>query len=110
MSAFPQGPIYQKGTSRKNRITPESTAYKAFVASLPCAVCGRMPVEVAHCGTRGLGQKGSDFETLPLCTEHHRTGPSAAHHLGKRFFEFHGIDREALIKRLQSVYELQKGK
>ncbi len=29
-------------------------------------------VEVDHAGRRGMGQKCSDFETIPLCSKHHR--------------------------------------
>jgi len=50
----------------------------AFVASLPCMVCGANEVQVAHyCGMsghklgRGMGKKAHDLMTIPLCREHH---------------------------------------
>jgi len=55
------------------------------------------PTEAAHVGLRGLRQKCSDRETLPLCAEHHRTGPDSHHVLGKRFWEHHGIDRDIWV-------------
>lgn len=76
----------------------------AWIASLPCAVCGRQPVEVAHVGTRGFGQKCSDLETAPLCIAHHREGRESHHRLGKCFWDFHRIDRAELSARLQRAY------
>lgn len=64
------------------------------------------PTEAAHVGARGLGQKCSDRETLPLCgIEHHRIGPYSHHKLGKRFAEFHNIDIPVLIAQYQESYE-----
>jgi hypothetical protein len=45
-----------------------------FVASHPCAVCGRSPAQahhVRHAQSRGLGLKVSDEFTVPLCATHH---------------------------------------
>lgn len=64
--------------------------------------------EAAHVGARGLSQKCSDRETIPLCALHHREGPESHHKLGKRFWAHHGIDRDALIKRLQEAYDAQR--
>lgn len=80
----------------------------AFVASLPCAVCGSRPVEVAHVGVRGLMQRSSDLETIPLCANHHRTGKEAQHVLGKYFWAHHGIDREVTIKSTQYQWSENK--
>jgi hypothetical protein len=49
-------------------------AHLARVRALPCLIgfgCeGR--VEADHVGYRGVGEKSSDHETIPLCTRHHR--------------------------------------
>lgn len=55
------------------------------VKRLPCCAPGAPrscegQVEADHAGTRGLGQKCSDRQTIPLCSRHHRdrhglTGP-----------------------------------
>lgn len=67
------------------------------------------PTEAAHIGTRGLGQKCSDRETLPLCgVEHHRIGAYSHHKLGKRFAEFHGIDIGAAVAQYNEAYERSK--
>ena len=45
-----------------------------FVASHPCAICGRSPSHahhVRHAQSRGLGLKVSDEFTVPLCATHH---------------------------------------
>ena len=100
-------------------------AYLDFIRQCGCVVCcggrvrypitnpGGWPatnVEAAHVGERGLGQKCSDRETIPLCARHHRTGPQAHHVMGKRFFEHHGLDREKLLAELNSLYEREYGK
>jgi hypothetical protein len=45
-----------------------------FVASHPCAICGRSPSHahhVRHAQSRGLSLKVSDEFTVPLCATHH---------------------------------------
>lgn len=89
--------------------------YMAFIASLACLVCslpGKGPqqyrTEVAHVGDRGLMQKCSDRETLPLCTMHHTLAPESQHRAGKKFWWLWGIDRDAEIARLNALYEQEK--
>jgi hypothetical protein len=46
-----------------------------FVASQPCLVCGRSPVDAHHLRftqPRAMGRKVSDEFTVPLCRAHHR--------------------------------------
>ena len=96
--------------------------YRAFVRTFPCVACfgGLMAdedfgpleavlqgsrTECAHVGLRGLSQRCSDRETLPLCrAEHHQHGPESHHKLGKRFWAFHGLDRPALIAEANQRY------
>jgi hypothetical protein len=85
--------------------------YLEWLHSLPCVVCERLGLtqksrtEAAHTGVRGLRQKASDLEAIPLCgVEHHRLGRHSHHVLGKRFFEYHGIDRDALVRSLQQQF------
>lgn len=88
--------------------------YLQFIASLPCVVCvawesdQRTRTTVAHVGDRGLSQKCSDRETLPLCVDHHQEGKNAHHRMGKNFWPHHGLDRDALIKLFQERYEQEK--
>jgi hypothetical protein len=46
-----------------------------YVATQPCAICGRTPSHahhLRHAQPRGLGLKVSDEFTVPLCAIHHR--------------------------------------
>ncbi len=95
----------------------KDAAYLDFIRSLPCAVCVRLAeapggykpqpsqTEAAHVGTRGLRQKCSDYEVLPLCVFHHRTGPEAHHVLGKNFWAHHGMDKEKLVLGYRMAFE-----
>lgn len=92
------------GPHRRGLVVDE--AYLRFIRKLPCLVCGRLKyVEAAHVGMRGLGQKCSDRECLPLCSWHHIHGPESHHVLGRKFFEFHKLDRLKLIADLNEMYE-----
>jgi hypothetical protein len=49
--------------------------HRKFVASQPCLVCGRSPVDPHHlrfAQPRALGRKVSDEFTVPVCRVHHR--------------------------------------
>jgi hypothetical protein len=100
--------------------------FRRFVRTFACVACFREllretdilrwwqlsiinPTECAHVGRRGLGQKCSDHECLPLCRKHHRTGPTSHHVLGKRFWAYHGLDRVGLIMQLQGIYQRDRG-
>lgn len=101
-------------------------AYKAWIASLPCAICAllaglveknhgiyfidqKSKTEVAHVGDRGLSQKCDDSETIPLCMEHHREGRYSHHKLGKGFFAYWKLDRGELVRTLNEQYERSGG-
>jgi DNA recombination protein Rad52 len=48
----------------------------AFVATLPCLICGRAPSQAHHLRfiqPRALGRKASDEWVVPLCNLHHRS-------------------------------------
>jgi hypothetical protein len=54
-------------------------AHLKFVASQPCLVCGRSPVDAHHLRftqPRAMGRKVSDEFTVPLCRTHHRDNHS----------------------------------
>jgi|SRR5208337_183137 len=79
-------------------------AYLAFIRSLPCAVCFRTRnVEAAHVGRRGMGQKSSDRETIPLCSLHHRE----QHRIGLRqFSRDYELDIPELVRQLNEKPQL----
>lgn len=107
-------PIIRTALKRKPRrfvVSAGVLAYWEWISEQPCAVCAmwegfqRDKTEVAHVGLRGLAQKCNPWEVIPLCQWHHgREFPQSVHVLGKRFWEFHGLDRYALIRRFKTQY------
>lgn len=81
--------------------------YLAWIRTFPCCVpaCNVRRSEAHHAGVRGLGQKADDRTAIPLCAHHHRTGRDSAHVRGKRFWNYHGIDRGNLIAGLNHEFE-----
>jgi hypothetical protein len=73
-----------------------SEAYKTFVRSLPCVICGSLPCDPHHIESMGMGIKCNDTRTISLCRRHH----SEIHAIGKKSFcEQYRIDlwRQAFI-------------
>lgn len=97
--------------SATKRKAGKDPAYLSYIRSLPCCVCVALGAsqtsltESAHVGPRGLSQKSSDRETLPLCCSHHREGQFCQHALGRFFFQHYDLDREFLLKMYQSNYD-----
>ncbi len=100
----------------KRRGPLKDAKYLAWIRLHGCTLwptlgCHWQPVEAAHVGDRGLGQKCSDREAIPLCGAHHRTGRESHHELGKRFWGYHGLDKDKIITELNRAYaEETKGR
>ena len=82
-----------------------SKAHLSFIRSLPCVVSGRIwGVEAAHVGPHGMGQKASDFDTIPLNSlwhyEQHRVGL-------KQFSRTYDLDIPELLKMLTEKPRVQ---
>lgn len=67
-------------TPRGREPRAKSLSHLAFIRSLPCVLCGILPVDPAHLragnplyGKRpvGAGEKPDDIWTTPLCRKHH---------------------------------------
>jgi hypothetical protein len=76
-------------------------AHLAFVASQPCILCGKRPVDPHHirfAQKQSLGRKVSDEFTVPLCRSHHR----ALHRSGTEYlwWENVGIDPLQAARKL----------
>ncbi len=103
--------LKRPGPPRRGRVHDKS--YLAWIRTLPCLICDHyrceqiMHTEAAHVGDRGLGQKCSDFATVPLCGDHHRRLSTSHHALGKEFWAFHRLDRAEIIGRLVVRYPEQ---
>lgn len=84
--------------------TKAEKVHRNAVAALGCIVCRNMgfddsPAELHHIrATAGMGQRSGEFEVIPLCPTHHRTGGYGhAVHAGRVMFEAnHGTERELL--------------
>lgn len=86
--------------------TPRSKAYKRYIESLDCLVCGAHPVIACHTGLPGEGRKGqkvSDFRMIPLCNPHHRE----QHEGFETFAETHSLDYPRIIIRLMESYIME---
>jgi len=69
------------GRSRSEKFAYEygSKARVAFVAGLPCAVCGANPCHNHHVRADGMGRKGPRTAIVPLCGSCH----NRIHSIGK---------------------------
>jgi hypothetical protein len=103
-----------KSTSKRiiGRRAVRDKDYLKWVHDLPCIVCQlhklkqESRTEAAHVGVRGLGQKCSDREAIPLCgTGHHREGKYSQHRMGIGFWNHWGLDRRFLIERFNRIYD-----
>lgn len=83
--------------------------YREWLKRQPCVVCGRTPCDPAHVGLRGLGMRCPDREAISLCAGHHRRDgwPDSQHRLGRRFFEYHGLNRNEIIAELNRRYDAE---
>ena len=89
-----------KGKSIKRFRHRRNPAYVAFVRTMPCLVCWRMPAEAAHVRSRGAG--GNDVgNVVPLCHEHHME----QHTIGIRSFEQrHHVELAVVASALEQVW------
>lgn len=120
---LPTMPVTQKGVRRRPRVMPEAPGQRqprerdkkhlAFIACLPCVICGTMPVHAAHVRfgdperdkpSTGMQEKPADKWAVPLCPPHHLDGPDAQHRSNEReWWARHGIDVIALCERLSEI-------
>jgi ERF superfamily len=85
-------------------------AHLAFVASQPCILCARRPVDPHHvrfAQAGALGRKVSDEFTVPLCRTHHR----ALHRSGSEYlwWESVGIDPLKVARKLWKRTLVERG-
>lgn len=81
----------KRSSSRAEKI------WMSRVAELGCIVCGQ-PAEIHHIGNGTMGKRASNFEVIPLCHLHHRTGGhGVAVHAGRKTWEsIYGTERDLL--------------
>jgi len=71
----------------------KSRAYRQYISTIPCLICGNPEVQVHHLlrtGEHGIGKKSGDEWCVPLCVRHH----DQLHRNGDEviFFGLHGFD------------------
>jgi hypothetical protein len=98
--------------SATKKRTGRDKAYLEWLHTLPC-IAGpsscRGLIEAAHVGVRGLSQKAPDREALPVCSRHHRESICSLHFMGKKFWAFHGLDKNKLIAEYQARFDAEQG-
>ena len=88
--------------------------HMAKVAAIGCIACKQLgyddtPAELHHIrSTAGAGQRANNYEVIPLCPWHHRTGGHGhAIHAGQAAFEKKfGTEEDLLAKVLEAVNAL----
>ena len=82
-----------------------SEAYKRWIRRFPCVVCSTYHnIEAAHTGDHGTSTKATDFNCLPMCPEHHRTG-KYAYHKGRADWEaMHGKNVNELVEYFRGMW------
>ena len=97
-------PPRRRNPARRNREWTRayhSDERVAFVAALPCVVCGYGPCENAHWKGGGAGRKADASAILPLCKLHH----AEQHQLGvSTFGGRHGLDLAALAAETERAF------
>ncbi len=86
-------------------MTIDAQLHLSRVVGLGCWICQRA-AEAHHIRDgQGAGRKASDFETIPLCPDHHRTGGwGVAFHAGAEEWERrYGRQRDILISVQQAL-------
>jgi len=78
------------------------------VAGMGCIACvnsgfGETEAEIHHISNGTMGKRASNFEVIPLCHAHHRTGGyGIAVHSGRKAWESeHGTEQELLIQTME---------
>jgi len=79
--------------------------YLNWLKLLRCIVCLAAGCDPCHVGPiRGMRQKCSDYEAVPMCRTHH----DEQHRLQKTFWAKYGLDRDAIIASLNARYKAER--
>lgn len=89
--------------------TLKEKKYLGRLVSLGCILCKRLgyedtPSEVHHIRTgTGGGRRANNYNTLPLCVQHHR-GNEGIHGLGvKGFAKHYGVTELELLEEVRAL-------
>ena len=95
--------ILEKPHTERNR------KYLDWICTLPCTVCGGRaePHHEGEEGNGGMGMKCSDYDTVPLCRDHHQY----RHLVGRKsFWDFWEREPKFIIKILNAKWKQQNEK
>lgn len=96
----------------KRSRTKAEREHLSRVAELGCWACRKdgnygTPAEIHHIRDgMGMAQRASDFETIPLCPAHHRTGERGTLSVQNHYQQFqnrYGSERQLLIEVLAEL-------
>lgn len=91
--------------------TKAEREHMSRVASAGCIVCGvfygvESPAEIHHIGNGTMGKRASNYEVIPLCHAHHRTGGhGVAVHAGRKAFETNYTTEQELLEMTQEAID-----
>ena len=108
-SPNPPSPIDKSQLTLSEPRRFRNKAHLNFVASQPCLVCGRRPVEAHHLTytqPKAMGRKVSDEFAVPLCAGHHRE----LHNYGdeRKWWEKRRIDSTEAARDLWEITRSRK--
>lgn len=111
MSPMERWVIYQitgrrpRRMPRKRRGPPRNWKYRAWVRTLPCAVCGTsVGIQAAHTGDDGgMSMKASDYSCVPLCLTCHSEYDNGKVS-GPAFERQNGIEMQRIVRRLNGLW------
>lgn len=92
--------------------TKAEKEHLAKVAEIGCIVClnenhGQSPAEIHHIRAgKGMGQRASNYEAIPLCPAHHRTGGyGVAFHAGSKVWQERFGSEELLLDQVKEILQ-----
>lgn len=92
----------------KKTKTKAEREYLSAVAELGCFICG-MPAEIHHKTGAGMGLRASNYDVIPLCPTHHRTGGhGVAVHAGTKTWEQNFGSQADMVKRVKALIEAKQ--
>ena len=96
-----------RGPRRKPRRGPaRSHKYRAWIASLPSLVSGRLGCDACHTVNGGMRQKGSDYSCVPLTREEHQE-----YDADRKAFELkYGVSMAAIVRELNHAWFAHAGR
>ncbi len=92
----------------KKKPTKAEREYMSRVADTGCIIC-KSPAEIHHLTGAGMGLRSSNYDILPLCPHHHRTGGHGnAIHAGTETWENIFGTQEELRDNLTQLIETKE--